>query len=528
MELANRDLSPSRETVAPELGEARQRTGRTPALVAAIACILLTLVYLPGLHSFFSNDDWALVYYYGQVQPARFWEYFSPVCIWFYRPLQAAQFGLFYHLFGLNELPFNLSLMAMHLAVCWLSFLLIRDLTRRPLLAAGTVSLFAALWMYMDILIWKANFNSVQWAILTLATCVAFTRYLRTGQSRWRAYTYALCFANLFTKEAAVNTPVLLLLIWACLEWNTEILRPAAWPGLLRRGLFLLGPAALIVAVYIGLHGVLVKDVYSTVQKPDYSFVDPGQAIRQILVAYNHTLLSFRADPVLLPAVPGLRRAVLTLVQDRFALPLNLLPVLLAIGVLAWRTRDRFLLFGLGWILISFLPMIFLKSFHASRFYYLPALGGALVVAQLLSLAWAAAERMKQGPRSAVRIGVIAAAVYLLVANVASTLNLVLADRDQSAKSRGVYELLLSQRGHVEPGALVVLRNAPDTFFNGGLGAPEMARLALQDRTVDAVIDGQHMEDARVAELKAKPNVYLVDLNRSPLQLERVPTAARK
>jgi hypothetical protein len=505
----------------------QSRDGRNAAVLAALASLLLTLVYLPGLHSFFSNDDWALVYYYGQVQPARFWEYFSPVVIWFYRPLQAMQFGLFYHWFGLNEVPFNLSLIVMHLTVCWLSFLLLRDVTRRPMLAAGAVSLFAGLWIYLDILIWKANFNSAQWAILTLASCVAFTRYLRTGKNGWRLASYAFCFANLFTKESAVSTPILLLLIWACLEWTPEQLRPAAWPALLRRSLFLLGPAIAIVIVYIVLHGQ-VEDIYSSVQKPDYSFVDPGQALRHILVAYNHTLISFRADPVLLPMVPGLRQVVLTLVQDRYAVPINLVPVVLAIGVLAWRKGDRLLAFGMGWILISFLPMIFLRSFHASRFYYLPALGGALVMARLLELAWTAADRFRDGPRSAVRVGVLTFAAYLLVANVATTLNLVLADRDQSAKSRGVHELLLSQRGQVEPGALVVLRNAPDTFFNGGLGAPEMARLALNDRTVDAVIDGQHMEDARVAELRAKPNVYLVDLDRTPLRLERVPTPTRQ
>lgn len=500
---------------------------RLPALVAAVACLLLTLVYLPGLHSFFSNDDWALVYYYGQVEPARFWEYFSPVVIWFYRPLQAMQFGLFYHLFGLNELPYNLSLMAMHLVVCWLSFLLLRDVTRRPVLAAGAVSLFAALWVYVDILIWKANFNSAQWAILTLASCVAFTRHLRTGENRWRLFAFALCFANLYTKESAVSTPILLLLIWACLEWGPEQLRPAAWPALLRRGFFLLGPAILIVIVYIVWHGQ-VKDVYSSVQKPDYTFVDPGQAFRHILVAYNHTLITFRADPVLLPAIPGLREAVLTLVVDRYPVPLNLLPVVLAVGVLTWRRGDRVLAFGLGWIIISFLPMIFLRSYHASRFYYLPGLGGALVMARILEIAWAGANRLQQGPRSAVRIGVLTFAGYLLMANVATTLNLVLADRDQSAKSRGVYELLLSRRGQIESGALVVLRNAPETFFNGGLGAPEMARLALKDPTVDAVIDGQGMEDARVAELKAKVNVYLVDLNQVPLRLDRVVTSPAK
>jgi len=528
VQAVNRDpLRPHGGVSSQDIERCPPGASRLSALLAALASILFTLVYLPGLHSFFSNDDWALVYYYGQVRPERFWEYFSPAVIWFYRPLQAAQFGLLYHLFGLNELPFNLSLMAMHLVVCWLGFLLLRGVTLRPALAAGAIALFAASWIYVDILIWKANFNTAQWAILTLAACVTFARFLDTGSNSWRLYTYGFCILNLFTKESAVSTPLLLLLVWLCMEARAQDLQPSRWAATVRRLTFLLGPAVVIVLVYVGLHHVLIKDIY-TLQKADYVFVGPGQALRQCLVAFNHTLLSFHSDPVLLPAAPWLRAGIALLVTDRLAVPVNLAAVPLFLAILTWKRRDRVLAFGIGWLILSFVPMLFLSTFHASRFYYMPALGGALILARLFEIAWAGADRMRAGARSTTHIALAGFVVYFLVANVASTLNIVLADRDASTKSRAVYDLLLTQRGHLPSGCLVVLRNAPQTFFKEGLGAPEMARLALHDRTVDAVVDGQPMENARVIELHAKPEVYLVDLNRSPLKLERVSATPRK
>jgi hypothetical protein len=489
-------------------------------VVAVVSVLLLTIVYLPGLHSFFSSDDWAFIAQYRSVQPSRVWEYFSPAVLWFYRPLQAAQFGLYYHWFGLDEVPYNLSLLAMHLGVCWLGFLLLRDLTRRPMLAAGAVAIFAGLWVYVDILLWKSNFNTEQWALLTLAACFAFTRHLRTGEAKWRGWTYALCLLNLFAKEAAVSTPILLFWIWLWFEAKPADLRPAAWRATAGRLVSLLGPTVLIAAVYVALHG-LVRDV--SLQKADYTFASPGQALRQILVAYNHLLLSFHADPVILPSLPPLQQAAAFFTQDRFALPLNLLPVLGLIGFVAWRTRDRLLAFGLGWVLIAFVPMVFLTSFHTSRFYYLPALGAALILARLFELGWTAANRLEGARRSALRSALMVSAGYLLVANVASTLQIVLADRDQSAATRGLYSFLESRRGELEPGCLVVLRNAPETFFGRGLGAPEMVRLALADPAAEAAIVGQPIESARKTKLQAIRNVYVVDVSRAPLQLQKVP-----
>ena len=493
--------------------------------LAAAACLLFSLLYLPALTSFFSNDDWALVYYYGKIDPVHFWEYFSPKVVWFYRPLQALQFGVLYRVFGLNELPGNLSLLAMHLGVCALAFLLLREVTRRPLLAAGAVAIFSGLWLYVDILLWKANFNTLQWALLTLAACFTFARHLQTRDARWFYLANACCLGNLFTKESAMSLPILFLMLWACIELRASDL---AKPNLVKsvgRVLRLLAPSVGIVAVYIVLHVLFIEDIYSKVLKPDYSFVGPVQGLRQVLASYNHVLLSFHADPVLLPELPWLQRAVHSFASDSWAVPVNLGLVAGPLGALAWRRKDRTLAFGLAWICLSFVPMVFLKSYHQSRFYYLPALGAALIVAHLVSLVWQYADRLAQGPRSGLRVAIAAAVVYLALANGATTLRLVMEDRDASNQARSVYQLLAAQRGQLEPGCLVVMRNAPVTFFNNGLGAPEMARLALNDPSADAVVDGQKMEPARVTQLHAIRNVYVVDLAEEQPKLRRVPDA---
>src|SRR5436309_16122928 len=88
-----------------------------PPVLAALACALFTLAYLPAIGGFFANDDWVLLYFYRTVPLSRPWEFFNPHTVWFYRPLQSVQFGLFYHLFGLNAVPYNLPLLAGHLLV---------------------------------------------------------------------------------------------------------------------------------------------------------------------------------------------------------------------------------------------------------------------------------------------------------------------------------------------------------------------------------------------------------------------------
>lgn len=489
-------------------------------LLAAVAALVLTLAYLPGQTGFFANDDWVLLYHYGQIPAWRFWEYFSPHTVWFYRPLQSLLYGVLYQAFGLNPVPYNVLLLVMHLGVCALAYCWVRELGGRPPLAALAVTFFAAQWVYGDVVLWKANFNTLQWALASLGAATAFARHLRTGSRRALLATYALCAVNLFTKEMALNLPFLLVLEWAYFRLPAQRPQRERLLGHGREVARLLAPVLALLLVYGVAHRLLVKDAYG-MMKVGYFLVDPLTAVRQSLFIYNHSLLSFYPDVLLLPHVPGLRAAVQAGVQYGLVLPL----VLLLLGV---RLRDRMLLLGVGWIFLAFLPCVFLRDFSVGRYYYLPAVGAALIWGRLLGHGWGAAATVlaRAGenwtPARLARPALVGIALYALIANVGITQRLVSADRESSQRVEALYRLLRDRRGEMPRGVLIVVRNAPSSFLGNGLGIRELAKLALNDPAAEGVADGQNMEPARLAVIRAIPNVVVVDLARRPLTLEPV------
>lgn len=492
-------------------GRTSERLASACGILAALVAVLL---YLPAVRSFFANDDWVLIDFFGRVSPWRPWEYFSPEVLWFYRPTQSLHFGLFFNWFGLNPVPYNLSLFAIHFAVCLLGFRLVRGISANPWLAAGTIALFGTTWIYADILFWKSNFNTVHWALVTLAACIAFDRHLRTGKRGWLAATWALVFANFLTKESSVNLPLLLTLVWAHHRLALQDLRPGRRLETALRAARPLLPAYLMVLAYVLWHRLSVVDVTDG-PKPSYEFVSPLKALLQAAVCYNHTLVSVYQDKVLLTHLPWLKSAVFQFVSYFPAIPLLLV-------LLAWKLRDRVLLFGTAWILCSAFPTLLLATFHSSRFYYLPALGAALVQARIVQLAWQGSRGRHALLYRAARLAIPVLIAYLLVVNVSMIQLLVDRDAAESRRIEQVWNLLKDKRGQLERGTLIVLRNAPRTFFNNGLGLREMVRYALEDPSAEGVVYGENMKPERVNQLKALPNAYLVDLAREPLALQRL------
>ena len=78
----------------------RARRGSGSLWLPLAMSALLSLPYLVAVRSFFVSDDWVYLTYYGAIPPWQVWRYFSPRVIWFYRPLQALQFGWLYHAAG--------------------------------------------------------------------------------------------------------------------------------------------------------------------------------------------------------------------------------------------------------------------------------------------------------------------------------------------------------------------------------------------------------------------------------------------
>jgi len=469
-----------------------------PALAAAAACALLSLPYLSSLGSFFASDDWILLYHQGRKPPLDLAAHFSPHVVWFYRPLQAIHLSVLYHAFGLDPLPYNLNLLALHLGVCALVYLLAAELTGRRWFAAGVAAVFAGLWFYVDVVTWKSNLNTLHSALATLGACLAFARYLRGGARGWLILTWVLSVVGFIAKEMAVNVPLLLVLVWALCREGSPAPR-------LRDGARVLAPVALAAGVYVLAHERWVENIYPS--QPGYDFVNPIQAVIQSLFIYNHTLLAFYRDPVLLPQVPRLQAAVHALTAQFLLLPFLLLWA-------SHRKRDPLLWFGTAWMLAAFLPAVFLTGFHSSRYYYLPAFGAALILVRLFEMAWGAASR---SPRRGVAMAAVALfSAYFMAANAMTTLAVLNADLAESDGARRIYEVLRSERERVDDGAFIILRNAPPHYFYGGYGAPEMARFALDDSSADAAVEGTGSisTQGRAA--------YLLDAAAQPARLQRL------
>jgi hypothetical protein len=487
------------------------KTGKRESLtlVAGVLAAMGVAIafYWPALGSYFASDDWVILHHYGPVPWWRLDAHFSPRTIWFYRPLQSAQFAALYQIFGLNAAAFNATLLAMHLVVLSLAFGFVARISGHLSTAAGVTLFFATSWIYADILIWKANINTLQWALATLAACAALERHLCTGRRAWRVACWVACGLAFLTKEQAVCLPLLLALVWWCAR---------GWPAnrdAVREGLRVLAVPCAMAAAYVVFHFLFVRNIEPHF-KPGYSFANPLEGTVQILFALNHSLVPVYADPLLLAQWPFAQRAVAAAV--RWFLLLG--PLLAVYG---WWRRDRVLLLGLGWIAITMVPVGFLESFHASRFYYLPALGAAMVQWRLLEhlVAWG---RSRAAWRVVALAGAVAAGAWMVAANSIRLQQIIADDVRISRRMEALVRFLQEHRQAVEPGSVIVLRNAPQEFFNAGLGTREMVISALDDPTADGVVEGQPIETDREAQLKARPHRYAVDLARPQLTLRRV------
>jgi hypothetical protein len=486
--------------------------------LAVVSSALLSLPYLLTSQSFFSSDDWVHLLYNRVIPPWQVWRYFSPEAVWFYRPLQALQFGWLYHLVGLHPLPYNLCLWGMHLGVCALVFQLARQLMDQRVALLATV-LFASSWVYVDVLFWRSNFNTLQWALATLGMGVLFLRYLRVRSGRLLSGVYLLCFINFLTKESAASAPLLLAALW---WWHaSEPGNGDPWRVRLREGVRLIAPFAALAALYICLHHSLVHDAYQGYNSLNYQFVSSMRSVWQTCFALNHLLLPFHADPLILPHLRPVASLIGALFQHVYILPCLLAAVL-------WRGRDRVVGLGLFWSLATLMPVTWLPDFHTSRYYYLPAVGASLMLARSIDWIWkrtGLSTRAVSGWRPAAvafRLSVPVLATYLLLVNLSLVTLFCLRDRDETRLIKQAYTILAVQKGRVPRGSLIVMKNLPPACFVNGMGLPEMVRMALDDPAAHGVLEGERLPSEWVTRFQRAPSVFVLDFDRQPLALRCV------
>lgn len=479
---------------------------RVAILIAAVGALIGLAAFVPIVDGYFASDDWLLLYYYGRVPVWDLSRHFSTDVIWFFRPFQALQFSALFHLFRFDPVPYNLALFLGHGVVCILLFELTRAVSRDCRLAAVSVWLFSFHWAWVDILLWKSNTNTLQWAAFSLLACLGLARDLRSPSRLWRWVTWLAAGAACLSKEMAVNMPFLFGAVW-CGVRVPEVRREQIKEHL-REAARTVAPAIGLSVAYGIFHLGVVRDVYDVVPK-DYSLSPAAEWPAHLGKVFQHLFFPF-GD---IPAVQGIPGA-------GFALSLlQALPIVLCL--VAVRTRSPLLVMGTLWICASVLPALLLRSFHVSRFYYVPAMGAAWV----LSAAWESIRRIAATSGRERWLGAAGAAGLVLwcVANEVVRQSVVAAERDGSDTARAAFGALSAARASLPVEPLIVLTNAPPGFFASGIGIREMVRLALGNDGAEGVLQGQAVPEARLADLRSIPDVFVLNLADRPPSLRRVP-----
>jgi hypothetical protein len=341
-----------------------------PALAVMAAIVA---VYWKAAGAYFYEDDFQWLMSTFTFQP---WHIFDIGAYrHFYRPVIELYFWAATPLFGGSPALFHTANIAVHAVNALLLFLFVREATtseRHGFLAAV---FFIGLPGYIEAVAW---IGALAEPIGAMFGCLALWGFLRFTNSRrefWRAISLGGFALALLTHESSVVFfPALVLAGWAFAPPPST----NGWRGYARR----YTPYIVILIVYLA--------------------IDIPINSRSYLIGESH----YRPG---VHIVGNILDYIVTLYVGQRNLPSYVCTGAVVILLLARGSRR--VRFATLWMLLALMPFAPFTWANTSRYLYLPAMGFAMLVAELVE--WvdrAAARRLKPAPRN-VLVGLLATAI---------------------------------------------------------------------------------------------------------------------
>ena len=345
---------------------------RRAAGVLAVAGAIV-FVYWRAVGAYFFEDDFAWLMSTFAFRPANIFNLGS--YNHFYRPVIELYFWAAAPLAGGSPALFHAANVAFHAVNALLLFLFVRDATGSGRHGFLTALFFVGLPGYIEAIAWIGALAEPIAAIFGCLALWSFLKCVRHGAGAgWKVAAWCGFALALLTHESSVVFfPTLLLAAWAF-----AAPAPPAWRTYLRW----FAPFAVILVVYLAIDLPINARNYVVGE----SVYRPGLHIVRNTLRYVVTLYVGQHN---LPSYIG-TAAVLVL--------------LLARG-------SRRVRFATCWMLLALMPFAPFTWANTSRYMYLPAMGFAMLLAELLE--WidrALASRMAPAARQAI-VGLIAAAI---------------------------------------------------------------------------------------------------------------------
>ena len=341
------------------------RFGGRKHILAAILLFCGLMAFIPNLNASFLADDYVLFSWTQAHSLAEVFAFFDPHTWWFYRPIIKVIYWLSQSIFGLQPLPLHLLALVLHGLMAFLLYYLLAQQRR----VAWSVALAAALVFLLnahhaETTAWSAAIGDLIAGCCILGSLICFNAYAQQRRIWPRLVFWGLFAVGLLTRETTTLLPFLVLLDLLVFGWPR---RESA------------GRVGLAYGGYVAI--LLSYGLLQLLGHPPGSDSVARGGLHFHLLNIDSVLLA------ILDYVHGLVPGGSYLLQ----LPLPVLQWLVwvewiglcALGIALWRTGQRVALWGLLWMLVTPLLFVFLSA-PSDRYFYIPALGYAVLVASLL------------------------------------------------------------------------------------------------------------------------------------------------
>jgi protein O-mannosyl-transferase len=431
VKVSSRTAARSGEALPIEYSDSSKAEGRAKwrSLYALVPVMLALLVSLNTLSNGFATDDISQILNDSFVKKlsnlpliftSRVWAFATEDVILslgsYYRPSLNALFIINHALFGDSAWGWHLVSALIHGAVTLLVFVVLRELTNRPWLAATTACLFAVHPAHVEVIAWVSGVTDSLMSLFLLPAFYFYLRYHKSNRKYLMAVSLAFYLLALLSKETALVLPFVIAYCELFYFRPAPALKQRASRALALAGLFIVPTAVYYLMRYNALGAFVNTSV------PRYSLLStlatvPLAAAKYLKLMLVPTGYSYQHYTALVEKVTDIA----------FIAPVALI-ALIAAGVRFIKSRE--LNFAAVWFIVTLVPafeaMRYLDPEYLiqERYLYLPSMGFCFAAA--LGIEWLA-KRSLFGSR-----GRIAAAV--------STSILVLVWGAFSLKQNGVWK----------------------------------------------------------------------------------------
>ena len=335
--------------------------------IAAFSAVILAtaIAYLPVLSRGFINlDDDAMVTDNQIVKhPSAgcLIRVFTAPHAGLYHPLVTLSYMLEYRLYGLNPHVYHATNYLLHLLNTALVFLFIYLLSSSLPVALLSALFFGLHPIHVESVAWISERKDVLYAILFLASLVAYMLYAGKTSKKYYLAAFFLFLGSLMAKPMALTLPMLLL----CIDFYRK--RKQSWNTIIEKiPFFALSLLSGIMTVYWHYH-----------EKPS-KLLDYSSTIIDRLLFAVYGIVFYLAK-LLLPVDLSIIYPHVTGSVPARTLAISLMAFLMLIALVLRYRKNRTLIFGTLFFLFSVSPVLQILpvglGMHADRYTYIPSIG---------------------------------------------------------------------------------------------------------------------------------------------------------